>query len=272
MAVDPTKQRKILVVHGVQTGTNEDIDPAAKIQTLVEARLNGVPLNFAADAYKYENINDSAIKAYKKVLDAFLGPLLSKVPLGGLLGKVVQGGVDLIGDVLITVADGSTSRVIRDGLIQTIESYYAQGHPLYVVAHSLGSIYAFDAINELMRNSLYFDRDRRKTWPVQGLLTIGSPIGLAMFRRSKIRHLGVGRKLFRWFNYWDPTDPVVSGSFYGRPMVAYKVAERFDTSDPKCGWFVQDRVIDTGKLWLLAHVAYWQHPGVGDDLTTMVSS
>ena len=272
MPVDPTKQRKILVVHGVQTGKNEDVNPHKKIQELVEARLNGVPLDFKAEIYKYENINDAALGKLNKVFDAFVGPMLNKVPLGGLLGKVVRGGVDLVGDVLIKVADGSTSRVIRDGLIERIEEFHDKGHPLYIVAHSLGTVYAFDAVNQLIGDSRYFKRDSRKTWPVQGLLTMGSPIGLSMFRRSRIKHLGDGRKLFRWFNYWDPTDPVVSGSFYGKPTQAYRVAEKFDTTSPKCGWFVQDRVIDTGKLWVMAHVAYWRHPGIGDDLATMVGS
>ena len=71
MPVDPTKQRKILVVHGVQTGKNEDVKPHKKIQELVEARLNGVPLDFKAEIYKYENINDAAMGKLNKVLDAF---------------------------------------------------------------------------------------------------------------------------------------------------------------------------------------------------------
>ena len=56
-----------------------------------------------------------------------------------------------------------------------------------------------------------FDRNFRSTWPVRGLLTIGSPIGLKMFQktgRDSAHDLGEGHKFLRWLNIWDPNDPV----------------------------------------------------------------
>lgn len=277
MPVDPTQPRKILVVHGVQTKTNVDVNPHKKIDGLVRDRLAGVPVDFTTEIYKYEDINDAAQSKLQAVIAAFLTPLEKQVPFGSLLGKIVRNGVDLVGDVLIARRDGTTARVIRQGLIDKIVSIYNAGHPLYIVAHSLGTIYAFDAINELIRTRDFFDRSSRRTWPVQGLVTMGSPLGLSMFKRNRVSSLGAGQKFFRWVNYWDRTDPVVSGSFYGKPHVGYRIVERFGSDDGvgrpvDQGWFIQDRVVDTGKVWLMAHTAYWTHPGVGDDLATLITS
>ena len=86
---------------------------------------------------------------------------------------------------------------------ERILEVYEDGNPCYVVAHSLGSIYALDVVNELIRDSNYFDRSNRKQWPVQGLVTIGSPLGLSIFKRNKVASLGEGRNFLRWMNYWD---------------------------------------------------------------------
>ena len=264
MPVDPQKPRKILVVHGVQSGTDEDLNQHLAVKDLVQDRLNGIPLNFETDIYRYENINDDAQKELKFVLNLFLSNLVAKK----VLGKIT----DVIGDVVIALNEGSTALKIRQGLMDEIEKNYESGKPLYLLAHSLGSIYAFDAINELIKNPRYFDRNSRSTWPVQGLVTIGSPIGLQLFKRTRVIKLGTGRHYFRWVNLWDRTDPVVSGSFYGKPQQGYTIAERFSTDADKSGWFIQDRIVDVGRAWLLAHVGYWNHPTIGDDLATMITS
>lgn len=266
MAVDPKKPRKILVVHGVQTGSNADQNQHETIRALVNARLAQMSIPFETEMYRYENINDKALKPYKKLLS-----LIVASPVGSILG---QEAIDLIGDVVISLADGKPAQTIRQGLKDRIEQIYKDGNPLYVLAHSLGSIYAFDVVNELMRSSAYFKRESRTTWPVQGLITIGSPIGLQMFRksRSKIISLGEGTKFFRWRNYWDRTDPVVSGSFYGKPREGYQNAETYHSSDPNQGWAVRDRIVDTGNSWLFAHTAYWTLPILGDDLVDMIAN
>jgi hypothetical protein len=272
VSVDSTKTRRILAVHGVRTDRDDNIKCHEVLRTLIIDRLNNMPAKFEIEMYKYENINDAAQDKLTKVLDVFLAKLIDKVPFGKLLGSLIDQGIDLVGDVLIKLKEGTTAMVIRDGLIERIEQIYKEGNPLYIVSHSLGSIYAFDAVNELMKKRQYFDRESRRTWPVQALVTMGSPIGLAMFKRNSVKNMGVGRHYFRWINYWARTDPVVSGSFYGKPYDGYHIAERFSTSKEKCGWFIQDRVLDLGKTWLMAHAGYWQDPGIGDDLVTLILS
>lgn len=266
MPVNPQKPRKILVVHGVETGTDADQHQDQLIHDLVAARLGDLHVAFATDLYRYENINDQALAPYKLLID-----LIVKTPVGAALANTA---LDLVGDVVIALADTGPAHAIRNGLRARIEAEYVAGNPLYVVAHSLGSIYAFDVVNQLMQQPNYFDRNDRATWPVQGLMTLGSPIGLPMFRkpRPSVTVLGTSGNFFRWRNYWDRTDPVVSGSFYGKPLETYERAESYVSPSTGRGWTIRDRSVDTGKQWLLAHTAYWTLPIVGDDLVDMISS
>ncbi len=267
MAVDPKKSRKVLVVHGVQTGSDATLDQDKAIAELIRSRLGNIPFSFDCELYRYEDLNDAAQEKFK-----LLNKLLVENPVGQAVSEKV---IDIVGDVVISLSDNSTARLIRQGLKEKILVIYNSGNPCYIVAHSLGSIYAFDVVNELIAEHLYFDRSSRKTWPVQGLLTIGSPIGLDMFKvtgRDKIHNLGPGDKWLRWLNIWDHNDPVVSGNIFGKFLSTYKIAEDFLTADPRQGWVILDIAADTGKVWLMAHTAYWNSPVVGDKLVDMVTS
>jgi len=160
MPVDPGKPRKVLVVHGVQSGTDVDLDQDRLVAALIEARLGGLPLQYEVDLCRYENINDRALAKFKRLIG-----LIAATPLNAAVAGAV---LDLVGDVVVALADDSTANTIRAGLRKPIFETYELGQPCYVVAHSLGSIYAFDVINELMKTSAYFDRGSGKSWPVQG--------------------------------------------------------------------------------------------------------
>ncbi len=262
MAVDPTKPKRVLVVHGVQSGTDADQNQHQLIEALIKARLNNAPLRFETEMYRYENINDQAQRRLRQVIKLFFDNIVAE--------KAVDLTADIVLDVLIALKGDSTAQKIRQGLVDRLLKIHEEGNPLYLVAHSLGTIYAFDAVNQLIGTRGLFDRSNRKSWPVLGLITLGSPIGLRMFKRNRVKPLGSGDKFFRWINYWDRTDPVVSGSFYGKPNEGYVIAERFATEGEDCGWIVQDKVVDVGKAWLPAHCGYWTHPGLGDDLVSLL--
>jgi hypothetical protein len=260
MAVDPAKPKRVLVVHGVEAGTDADLDQDRLIDALIRSRLNGAPLRFGAELYRYENINDRAQQGLRQLIQLFLTNIIER--------KAVDLTADIVLDVLIALKDGSTARTIRQGLVDRLLEIYQEGSPLYLVAHSLGTIYAFDAVNQLIGTPGLFNRNDRKTWPVLGLVTLGSPIGLRLFKRNRVKPLGKGSRSLPWINYWDRTDPVVSGSFYGKPRAGYDIVERF--ASKTAGWDIKDRAIDTGKVWLQAHCGYWSHPGLGDDLVSLL--
>jgi len=266
MPVNPGLPRKVLVVHGVQTSA-DNLNQDILIDELIKSRIGNIPLSYQCELYRYKNIAAAALKKYQKLLD-----LLVADPVGQVVGDAV---LQLAGDVVISLENGSTADKIRQGLRQAILDIYAAGNPCYIVAHSLGSIYTFDVINALINDGEHFDPVSRKTWPVQGLLTIGSPIGLDLFKqsgRNRLTDFGAGDKWFRWLNMWDPNDPVVSGNIFGEHLSGYKIAEGFLTGSPDQGWVIRDIVTDTGKSWLMAHTAYWHSPVVGDKLVDMMTS
>jgi len=265
MTVDPKKTRTILVIHGVQTEDNAELNQDKLIADLLKSRLGNMHLPFKTDLYRYEDINDRAQKKYQKLAGYFNVTAIGKV--------LTRNAIELIGDVVTARLDTSTAAKIRKGFRDKILTIFESGSPCYVVAHSLGSIYAFDVINELMADDQFFDRNSRKTWPVQGLITIGSPIGVSMFSngRTKVQELGTGTKFFRWLNYWDRTDPVVSGKIFGQNLDGFEIAEKYISSSPQQGWVIRDKPVDTGKVWLMAHVAYWENPVVGDGLFELVT-
>jgi hypothetical protein len=96
-------------------------------------------------------------------------------------------------------------------------------------------------------------------------MTMGSPIGLNLFEgRQTARIPGAGLARFPWQNYWDPLDPIVSGSVFGAPASAAVIAQNLEVIGSN--WLVRDRKIDSGKQWLPAHTSYWDLPEIGDEL------
>jgi hypothetical protein len=267
MAVDPKKPRKILVVHGVQYGKSSRLKHDKTVEELINNRLGGNPVKFKTELYAYEDINDNAQQAFKKFGEAMVKTPIEKV--------VFNAALDITGDVIINLINGDVAKDIKSGLKDRILKIFEDGHPCYIVAHSLGTIYTFDVINELMKDSKLFDRGSRKTWPVQGMMTLGSPIGLAMFRnkRKKVASFGSDEmKFFKWLNYFDLTDPIVSGAIFGKTLTKLKIAEPYLDQSQTQGWIIRDKSLDTGKVWLSAHSGYWQNPQVGDDLVDLISN
>lgn len=263
MPVDPQKQLKVLVVHGVET-TNATLNQDQLIADLI-TKHSATAFDVGVELYKYENINSEALDKLTKLFN-----LLVSNPVGKAVGDLV---IDLAGDVVISLANGSTADTIRKGLKEKILSYSEAGHPCFVVAHSLGTIYSFDVINELIREGR-FDRDAPLTWPLWGWLSLGSPIGLKMFAvtgRDQIDNLGDGGEFLRWRNLFDPNDPVVSGNIFGAHLPSPHIAEKFLSADPGQGWAIQDTEIDTGKEWLMAHTAYWTNSAVGAALVSLLA-
>jgi hypothetical protein len=261
MAVDPTKPKRLLVVHGVQSGTDADQNQHQLIEALIKTRLNNAPLRFDTEMYRYENINDQAQRSLREVIKLFFENIVAE--------KAVDLTLDIVLDVLIALKGDSTAQKIRQGLVDRLLEIHGAGNPLYLVAHSLGTIYAFDAVNQLIGTSGLFEPGDRKSWPVLGLVTLGSPIGLRMFNRNRVKPIGKVKRSLSWINYWARTDPVITGSFYGKPRAGYDIVERFATKDG--GWDIKDRAVDVGQVWLPAHCGYWSHSGLGDDLVSLLS-
>jgi hypothetical protein len=275
--VDFKKPAHILVVHGVQTGEDKDIEAAQQIRTLVTRSLSDCYMekDFVVKGYLYENINDNAQNFYKKIGSA----LTRSSPLAG---KALKTFIDLVGDVVIAAKNNSTAHEIRQGLREEIMKSYRSKNQLIVVAHSLGTIYALDVINELIGSKRYFKGDKYNTWPVQGLVTLGSPLGLGLeigglkiFEKCQINSLRDAEfSRFSWHNFYNRLDPIVSGNIFGAPVdidgSKGPVEMRYGPSILASNWRLRGHVVTSGQQWLLAHVAYWNNPTIGDTLVDML--
>ena len=277
MPVDFRKPAHVVVVHGVQTGEDQDIESDRQIRSLINRSLldSHVEKDFLVKGYLYEDINDDAQKLYQLIGKA----LTSGKPL---VGKALATVIDGAGDVITAAKDTSTAQLIRQGLREMILESYRSKNQVVVVAHSLGTIYALDVINELIDSTRYFKGDERITWPVQGLVTMGSPLGLSLdlggvriFEKRKIRKIeGAEFNLLPWHNYYNRLDPVVSGHVFGTPVdidgAKGPVEARYGPSVLASNWLLKGHVVVSGAQWLFAHTAYWNNPAIGDNLVDML--
>ncbi len=273
MPIDSRKPRKLLVIHGVEVGNSGQQKQNEGLEALIRSRSASIKLNFSSEMFCYEDLNDADKSTWvNKIKPVFTGvatAMLSQSPLlGALADKAIGVTADLVQDVVIAKEQGSTAKKIVELLKRAIIKTYDEGTALYIAAHSLGSIYAYRAINELILMDGYFDGASRQTWPVQGLVTFGSPLPLPMFRTTVVNPISnpeFQRHGLRWKNFNDAADPIISESLWGNPA-KYDGVEKFSGA----GWLVSDTPVDSGKVWLLAHTAYWQNSLIADSLVDMI--
>jgi hypothetical protein len=262
MSINPQNKKKILVIHGVARTDDKHQLQNEILEKNINDRLT-MDIDYYTEMFRYEDINDKS--------KDFVPPFFKRLTRRLLPYSGISALVDVLEDIVIVLKSEKTSRHIVDLLKANImDNYNNEGAPLTIVAHSLGSIYAFDAINELMlEEGELFNPDDRTTWPVQSLVTLGSPLGLKMFEREKVISIGNGANKFRWYNFFSKTDPIVSGTVLGTP-IDYKIAENF--ADDDMGWEIHDIIVDTGSTWLSAHVGYWKSSSMADNIIHLLNS
>lgn len=134
-----------------------------------------------------------------------------------------------------------------------------------LVAHSLGSVIAFDYLFHLFVKDMLFVGDDEVTPEVvqklkenfSSLFTFGSPIALFMLRKSKLWKghrkfhdivnpvFGTGRT---WLNFYDEQD-----------IIAYPLANLFNKGISNADRFVKDIIVNTGATPFDSHISYWRN-------------
>jgi hypothetical protein len=279
MPVDLHKPPHILVVHGVQHGPARKVRLDRAVTGLVSTALaaHNISEDFTVRQYVYEQKKDRHPTVR---LGKLIGTAIARGrPLAGLGLRLA---VDLMGDVVLHAADGSTAARVRAGLARAILASHEKGHRVLVVAHSLGSVYALQAINELMREQPErFAGDDRRLWPTQGLVTLGSPLGLDfrvlglhLFPKIPLATIPSDAERFPWHNVFNRHDPVVTGRLFGRRMRCTEcdgpVERRYRRDTDAAGWLLYGLHVRTRAKWLTAHTAYWSEPAVGERLVGML--
>ena len=177
-----------------------------------------------------------------------------------------------LGDVVAYVSENDNN--IRRSIWAAMRPRLRGDGPFSIIAHSLGSVIAFDFLFHLLVLGQVFPpvdepeldpRDLQRRF--QGLYTMGSPIGLFMLRNGALWRPGDPARdtpgMFsniinpitgsdrRWLNFWDPED-----------IVAYPLERLFASNPDNVGRPLSDREVTTGWDPVRAHVNYWSDEGV----------
>lgn len=236
---------KLVIVHGVQTGDDEDsIKGPKKMSSALKGFVDG-GLAFSTDYPAYEKLNDEAQEKFRTISKLILRAL--KTPVSGVFDSLV----DLVGDVFVYL-DNEDGQEIRKHVRATIEN----NPNCVLVGHSLGSVVCFDIIMELANEGFFTDKPIDE-WPVKSLITFGSPLNLSLFgeNRQLLPHGGNG--VFQWYNYSDRNDPVISGNIFGKAFQENRLMrESYETFPDQ--YHIHDRQVETG-FHVLAHINYWKN-------------
>ena len=106
---------------------------------------------------------------------------------------------------------------IRDTIEAGVIKAFEPGVPTVVVGHSLGSVVAYNVLKR---------EGKARGWKVPLFITIGSPLGVTMIRKS-LRPIAHPECAEKWFNARDPRDvvalyPLDAGHFGVTPAVENK--------------------------------------------------
>lgn len=215
--------------------------------------------------------------AKERVFDAAFAPMEPQRTLvGGITHPIAAARTFMtffIGDVAAYVSENNNNiRVtvwekMKRGLDLNPDGPYS------IIAHSLGSVIAFDFLFNLFEDRKLFDPIPVPTDPgeldslrarFRGLYTMGSPIGLFMLRKGELwkvddpaRNGGppfsiiknpLSKATHTWTNFYDKED-----------VIAYPLRRLFDTNPAyNANRSLEDVPVETGWQPVSAHTGYWE--------------
>lgn len=141
------------------------------------------------------------------------GPRKKVLPLPAWMRKPMSRAFleAFIGDTAAYFFDDGLRQRIRARLVEQLKAPADQ--PVTIVAHSQGSVIAYEVLSALKRGQLDLD----------ALVTLGSPLGIRELQDFLDPQPAVPPAVRRWHNFADPLDPVaadkaLSADFVGTDM------------------------------------------------------
>ncbi len=181
-----------------------------------------------------------------------------------------------IGDIIAYTAEPENKNGIRKSVWQQIEAH-CESAPYSILAHSLGSLIAFDYLYKLFeKNTMLYPGKKCETDEYKlncfkdnfrNLFTFGSPIGLFMLRQGK---LWLGDKPFttiknpvsqghKWLNFYDNQD-----------VAAYPLETLFMSNPENASASLEDIIVQTGNMVLNSHTHYWRNKKLAQRIASVL--
>jgi hypothetical protein len=254
----------VIFVHGIARNVIKG-DYSLKTSTLLLRKLveygvvpEGATPEEVAQIVTFEQVNYSMIgnDAEQRLLKAYeqesekLYSLVHRLNRIAGLDQVRRTMITAVTDVLVYMT-ASWRTEIQQLMAEKIERYAGSGDAVTIIAHSLGSVVAFETIYEQVRNNPKWTAAKFKP---TNLFTMGSPIALLtldMDRRIGSHHPAPGSPVIPhaepaqdegvWYNFLDAQD-----------LIAYPLEVLF-----RDRFKLQDIVVQTGANPGKAHTGYW---------------
>ncbi|WP_066379311.1 hypothetical protein [Anabaena sp. CA = ATCC 33047] len=287
----------LIFIHGIGE-RQRDENPNSSYDTLWEQLIKKSGISQEKFESKFDKVFtdwhiDLLDNAARTIFDAAF-PNLEKQsfnPMRGIRGFMTF----FLGDVIAYVSEDVNfiRRTVWTQLWEELKEPLQQGATYSIVAHSLGSVIAFDYLFHLFYpknpNDFSFipqlDPDARpedtnlqpitvKPEEIQllrnqfrHLFTMGSPIGLFMMRKGSLWMQGEPfDKLYNpvqgegrsWYNFWDSED-----------AIAYPLAELFKRNPQNQNQVLVDIPVETGFL-VSAHTGYWRNSDVAQKIVNTI--
>ena len=255
---------RVIFVHGIARNVIKG-DFSLKTSTLLLKKLveygvvpEGATPEEVAQIITFEQVNYSMVgnDAEQRLLRAYqqesekLYSLVHRLSRISGLDQVRRTMITAVTDVLVYMT-ASWRAEIQQLMAAKIEPYVGTGDAVTVIAHSLGSVVAFETIYEHVRNNPRWTAARFKP---TNLFTMGSPIALLtldMDRRIGSYNPPPGSPVIPhaepvaddgvWYNFLDAQD-----------LIAYPLEVLFHDR-----FKLQDIVVQTGTNPGKAHTGYW---------------
>lgn len=182
------------------------------------------------------------------------------------------------GDIIAYTAENDNG--IRNKVWAEMYPIITNDEPYSIIAHSLGSVIAFDYLYKLFDKSeplydtpgLTAEQMENCKTSFRHFVTMGSPIGLFLLRQGKLwsgtnpafstvvnpvqNQDGIERQ---WLNFYDKQD-----------IVAYPLQDIMKRNQQNIALPI-DICVDTGDLIMNSHTGYWSNMEVADDIAAIFS-
>ncbi len=261
---------RVIFIHGIAP-TVINWDFSARLSSLITRKLvdyhvlpEGATAEEISEIITYERVNYSKIgddaqnhllNAYEQESEKLYG-LSSRINRAAGLDKIRRQIITSVSDVMV-YKSAYWSAEIHKLVVDKIEPYISSGDSVSIIAHSLGSVVAFDTLHE---NAHRNDKWKEAGFKPTNLFTMGSPI--ALFTLDLDRQLTGHRKDADpeaphiplvaddgvWYNFLDAQD-----------LIAYPLQVLF-----KGRFTLEDIVVQTGANPRKAHDGYWDNREVAD--------